>query len=271
MGSSGGTEGGSSAALRVGWCIAVALVVLLLPVLAACGGRADERFRVGVATDVAPLGHVNMDSGELEGFEVDLAHELAERLYGSRDALVVGGVSLDTREGVLDDHEVDAVIARCVTSGDRGGRYLISTSYYTEGIGFLVRRGSSFKGLADLDGRTVGVISGSSLSRTLLAEAKARGVTLVLSPYSSYTMMKVALEGNVIDAVACTPSVALSLASRGLRFLTTDVASQSYGVLCSSQDGELMRRINDALIAMRRDGTLQRLKEKWGLASERRP
>ena len=63
--------------------IAVLLGIMCLFAFAACSQESDV-FRVGVKIDVPRFGYQSPETGQIEGFEVDVAKELARKLPALR-------------------------------------------------------------------------------------------------------------------------------------------------------------------------------------------
>ncbi|MEM7490268.1 MAG: transporter substrate-binding domain-containing protein [Pseudomonadota bacterium] len=110
---------------------------------------ARGRLVVGVKTDYAPWG-VRRADGTIEGLEVDLARDLAERLGVGLELI---GVTANNRIDRVNQGRVDVVIA---TTGDTAERRmqadLIQPNYYSSGVVVYGRRDLPVEGWADLRG-----------------------------------------------------------------------------------------------------------------------
>ena len=83
-------------------------------------------LRVGTKIDVPGFGFQNPETGNIEGFEVDIARELAKRIKGSPDALQVTGVNVTTRGAMLDNGTLDATLATFTITEERKRSYNFS-------------------------------------------------------------------------------------------------------------------------------------------------
>jgi polar amino acid transport system substrate-binding protein len=130
------------------------------PVLAAI--REAGVIRVGVKTDVEPFGILNSD-GEIVGFEIDLAQDIANRL-GVR--LLKVPVSTEARFQKLELGEVDLLLA---TVGDSLERRKIATAiepgYFESGVTVMLRPDQNLKDWNAVRGKTLCALQGAYFNR----------------------------------------------------------------------------------------------------------
>lgn len=130
------------------------------PVLSAI--KESGVIRIGVKTDVEPFGLVN-PSGEVVGFEIDLAKDIAERL-GVR--LVKVPVSTEARFQKLELGEVDLLLA---TVGDSLERRKIATAiepgYFESGVTVMLRPDQRLKDWNAVRGKTLCALQGAYFNR----------------------------------------------------------------------------------------------------------
>ena len=151
------------------------LILCLVFTLAACSSSTDKKdtatttdgsldavvkagvLRVGVKEDVPNFGLRNTATGEIEGFEIDIVKLLAKEILGDEKAYELTPVTAKTRGPLLDNGEVDLVIATFTITDERKLTYNFSTPYYEDAVGLLVKKAAGFKGLADMNGKAIGV------------------------------------------------------------------------------------------------------------------
>jgi polar amino acid transport system substrate-binding protein len=202
--------------------------------------------------------------GDLPGFQVELAENLAARL----------GVSL-TRQWVISavqyrradcDVVFDAIASKEVSV--EGGLRL-SRPYQRSGVVLGVRDGSSLASLDELmGGQRVGVLIGSLASMTL----GKRGITT--SPFVLEGELMEALAGGEIEAAAVTPAaigwynqVHPQARLRAIAaFAGNPDFSWNLAVGMISPDDQLRQRVDAALGDMMTDGTVARIYARYGIA-----
>lgn len=94
-------------------------------------------LKVGVKQDVPNFGYYSADSGKYEGMEVDLAKKIAKKL-GVKVAYTA--VTAQTREALLDNGQIDILIATYTITDERKASFAISNPYYYDEVGFLVNK-----------------------------------------------------------------------------------------------------------------------------------
>ena len=138
----------------------VSAQALSSPVLSAI--KESGVIRIGVKTDVEPFGLVT-PSGEVVGFEIDLAKDIAQRL-GVR--LVKVPVSTEARFQKLELGEVDLLLA---TVGDSLERRKIATAiepgYFESGVTVMLRPDQRLKDWNAVRGKTLCALQGAYFNR----------------------------------------------------------------------------------------------------------
>ena len=127
------------------------LLVLSLTVMACAEGT----FHVGVKQDVYGFGYLDEVTGEYSGMEIDLGRMLAEAL--GYDDVEYTTVTAATRGQMLDNDELDCVIATFTIKPERLESWDFSTPYYVDAVTVLVEDESGITDLSGLVGKTVGV------------------------------------------------------------------------------------------------------------------
>ncbi|MEL7225488.1 MAG: transporter substrate-binding domain-containing protein, partial [Cyanobacteria bacterium J06576_12] len=148
---------------------------------------------VGVKTNRLPLGFID-ETGEISGFEIDIARRLAETLLG--DATAVEFVPLrnvDRLNAVLEGR-VDIAIAAITLTEPRRRLVDFSDPYYLDGTAFVV--GDTVQTLQDLRTRRIALLNRSSTVahvRYLLPGAELIGV-------DTYSEGQALLQNGSVDA-----------------------------------------------------------------------
>lgn len=234
---------------------------------AGMSGCTDNRnvLRVGTKIDVPGFGYQNPETGSIEGFEVDIAHELADRLKGSPDNLAITGVNVTTRGAMLDNNTLDATLATFTITEARKKSYNFSRPYFTDYIGVLVKKSSGIHEFADLDGKMIGVAMSATTRDKLTAAGDEIGIRMNFAEYATYPEIKIALVTGRVDAFSVDRSILRGYIDENTRLLDAQFAPQEYGVATKKSNIELAEQIDAAIGAMQEDGTLVHLEKEWGL------
>ena len=149
-------------------------------------------------------------TGRVSGFDAALGQTLARYIIGGDDAralLDITQVTSDTRETVLGNGSVQAVIATYTITPERAKKIDFAGPYYSSGQAVLVRADESkITGVGDLAGVKVAVQSGSS-SITALQKAAPQAEQ---TPFNDHNTCLSALETKQVDAYVVDESLLLS-------------------------------------------------------------
>jgi putative glutamine transport system substrate-binding protein len=222
-------------------------------------------LRVGVKVDVPHFGYLNPETNKQEGLEADLAAELAKRIIGDETKVEFEAVTAKTRGPLLDNGEVDMVIATFTITEERKLSYNFSDPYFTDGIGFLVKKSLGAKEITDLAGKTIGVAQSATTKDALTEKGAELGIEFNYSEYASYPELKVALTSDRIDAFSVDKSILLGYLDDETQILEETFKPQEYGIATKLDNKELATYVNDAVKDLKSNGVMDSLIEKWGL------
>lgn len=122
---------------------------------------------VGVKCDYPPFGYVEAD-GSNAGYEISLAHGLAEYAFGNPDAVEFECVSAANRVSMLQNGRVDMLIATLGKTAEREEVMAFSENpYFLSGHSMLAAGDTSIDGWDSLSGQTVISLTGSTGSQLL--------------------------------------------------------------------------------------------------------
>jgi putative glutamine transport system substrate-binding protein len=222
-------------------------------------------LNVGVKYDVPKFGFKDPKTGKIEGFEIDIAHEMAKKILGDPEKVNLIAVTPKTRGPLLDNGEVDMVIATFTITPEREKSFNFSIPYFTDGVALLVKKDSGIKSFADLNGKTVGVAQSATTKGAIEAEAKAKGIKVNVLEFASYPEIKAALESGRVQAFSTDGAILYGYLDDSTMLLPERFAPQNYGIAMKKGNDGLLKLVNSTLEDMQKDGSLAKLKEKWGL------
>lgn len=220
-------------------------------------------LKVGVKVDVPKYGYKNPETGEIEGFEIDLSKQIAKKILGDENKVEFQGVTAKTRGPLLDNGEIDMVAATFTITEERKKSYNFSDAYLEDGIGLLVKKDLGASSLKDLDGKTIGVAQSSTTKKALEEEASNQGIKLKFSEFTSYPEIKAALDSGRIDCFAVDASILNGYVDDSTVILDDRYNPQEYGIASKKDNIELAKIINEVVNEMKASGELDNLIEKW--------
>jgi polar amino acid transport system substrate-binding protein len=215
------------------------------------------RLVVGVDQNTYPFGFRNPSSGQLEGFDIDLAREIARRIFGDPDRIDLRVVDASQRESALQSGQVDLVVRTYSITCDRKRNVAFSTPYYYANQRVLALRGSGIDSAAALSGKRVCAVRGT----TSLSALFALDPRPTLFSVSTWTDCLVMLQQGQVDAISTDDVVLSGLASQdpNVEVVGPSIGVEPYGVGIRKENSDLVRFVNGALDEMRADGTWERL------------
>ena len=119
--------------------------------------RERGEIRIGVYDAEPPFGE--LVGGKFEGFEVELAQILADRIFGDKPGKVeFVGVTNEVRFPMLQENKLDLVVAAVSVTADRKNLAEFSAPYFSVNLGLLTRSDSDIKTVKDMQGRRIGAL-----------------------------------------------------------------------------------------------------------------
>lgn len=232
----------------------------------------ENSLKFGMMSGWAPFMTINQQ-GLFEGFDVDVAEEIAKRLGQKSQILDMG--SLAPLFVALQTNKIDMILSGLDITNERLKK-LDMIPYCGENIEeyyllFWQKIPENINNIADLKNYPDPVV---------VVEPGVSAEKLI-DNYGFITKKQIAaLPDRVLDvqygkslAMLLEPSVARSLMVKNTNLKALPVKLpqelQIFGMgIATKKDSALSKRIEDAIRAMKKDGTLEKLQAKWGLSEK---
>lgn len=222
----------------------------------------DAKFTVGFDKDFPPMGFVG-DSGEYEGFDLELAKEAAKRLNME---VVYQPIAWEAKELEIENGNIDCIWNGFTMNG-REEAYTWSQPYMENSQVFVVKKDSGIKDIAGLKGKNVEVQVDSSADAALKEKSEIAETFGSLVTTADYNTAFMDLEMGSTDAVAMDIVVAgYQIEKRNnddFIILDEKLSGEKYGVGFKKGNTELRDKVDKVLKEMAQDGTLKQISEKW--------
>ena len=223
------------------------------------------KLRVGVKADVPNFGLQDAATGEFKGMEIDLARAVAKRMGLAEDKVEFQAVTAKTRGPLLDNGQIDLVVATFTIKPERLEQWNFSNPYYQDEVGLLVKKSSGVTGLAGLDGKNIGVAQGATTRDAVQAEADAAGIKVKFLEFATYPEINAALESGRVDAFSVYKSILSGYLTEESVILPDGFSPQDYGIASKKGTDDMTTFINDMLTEMESNGEMDALLKKWNL------
>ena len=225
---------------------------------------------VGVKTDVPGFGYQDVLTEEYSGMEIDLAQQIAQSLGLERVEFTA--VTAATRGQLLDSGDIDMVIATFTITDERRDSWNFTTPYYTDAVSLLVKTDSGISDYADLEGRVIGVSTGSTSMESLITAAAENGVTLTqadnFSEYATYPEIKTALDAGRVDAFCVDGSILSGYLDDSVEIMDSiRFSPQEYGIATALSNTGLAEYLDGLINTWLDDGTIDQIISDNGVAA----
>lgn len=229
--------------------------------LALCGGAlAQDKYVVALDGTFAPHAMPKMDGG-VEGFNVDLANTIGERLGAEMEIVATqfSGILPGLQAGTY-----DFVVAPTTITEERAANYLFSEGYLNTDFRFLVKAGGpDITDLKEFKGKVVAVNKGS------VYDSWARGLTdeigWTVESYGTATDAVQAVLSGRADATVAGATVMAWAAKQtpGVQLSYLHSTGLVWGMPFRKGDEELRAKVEVVIECMKVDGTMAELHKKW--------
>ncbi|MFI6659427.1 glutamate ABC transporter substrate-binding protein [Streptomyces sp. NPDC050523] len=216
--------------------------------------REDRRLIVGVDTNSYRWGYLNPNntSGALEGFDIDLVHQIAKDLLGDPNAVSFKAIPTNQRVPAIQSGEVDMVVRTMTINCARLKDVAFSAPYFRTGQQVLAPKTSKITGYdGSLAGKKVCSAEGSTALDSLRADkgGKIPASTDISTVVPNQLDCLVKLQLGEVDAVVTDGALAASQAAQDPTVelkggLFTD---EYYGVAMKRGSDDLVRQVNRTL------------------------
>jgi polar amino acid transport system substrate-binding protein len=222
--------------------------------------RERGRLEVGVSADTLLMGSRNPFTGDIEGFDIDVARQIANAILGDPNKIRFRVITSGDRETLLADHEVDIVTRAFTINCERWENIAFSAEYYHAGQKLLVPATSKVSGIKDLAGQRVCAPEGTT---TLERLAEWEGVEAV--PAATHTTCLVLFQQGAVDAITGDDTVLAGFAAQDpyARVVGDAVSDEPYGVGIPADQPDMVRFVNGVLEDMIASGQWAQSYDRW--------
>ncbi len=243
------------------------MLLLATLVLAACGPSATNGenpvkaagvLRVGTEGTYTPFSYRDQGSGELVGYDVDVARAVGEKLGVDVEFVET---PWDSIFAALEADRFDVVANQVTITPERQAKYDLSEPYAI-GEGVIVTRAddNSIKSLADLKGKLTAQTTTSNWAQV------ARDAGARVEPVEGFVQSVTLLTQGRVDAII-NDSIAVYayLAEKGDTGvkIAANTGEKSEQGFAARKDSGLLPDLNAAIDELKADGTLARISEKY--------
>ena len=213
-------------------------------------------------TVYAPMNYTD-ENGEFVGFDTELATAVCEQL-GVEPEFVE--INWDTKIVELDAKSIDCIWNGMTLTDDIMVNTACTEAYAKNAQVVVMKAGSGYTSTADLVGKTVVAEAGSAGETTVQEDENLSQADYVSKGVQTDCLMEVA--AGTADAAVLDLTLASAMIGEGTDYADLEIVdelnAEEYGV-AFRKGSDAAAAVNDAFAALRADGTMQALADKYGL------
>ncbi|MDA0170146.1 glutamate ABC transporter substrate-binding protein [Solirubrobacter taibaiensis] len=220
--------------------------------------QAKGEITIGVKFDVPPFGVKNPQSGEVEGFDVEMGKAVAAKL--GVEPKFIEAIS-DNRIPFLTDGTADLILSTMTINEERVTQINFSDPYFIARGRVLVPGDSDITGVADLAGKNVCTALGSTYEANLKKQAPEAKLKLV----DSYSECLELVQNGAVDAVS-TDDVILTgmiIQDETLKLVGDPLTQEPYGAGIKLDETEVTEFVNGVFQELKDSGKWAELHQQW--------
>lgn len=244
--------------------IALVLTLSLCLCFAACGkeeGRSlDDVKKAGklvIATspDFPPF--ETIEGGKVTGIEIEIMETIAKNLGVE---LVIEQVNFDSVLPGIQSGKYDVGVSGITVTDERKNNVDFTKSYFEAAQVIVVKADSPIKSKADLAGKKISAQTGTT------AEEYCLGEKYSVSAFESNNDAYQAMVDGKVDAWVVDNEVAVNMikGKNDVKKLDENMTTEPYAFACPKGSTTLVEALNAELDTMLKDGTIEKLFEKYG-------
>ena len=226
--------------------------------------QSKGKMIVGVKFDQPGLGQKNPVTNKIEGFDVEIAKQIALGIYGGKIEDIESKIEFreattPNREVFLENNTVDMVVATYTINDARKQRIDFAGPYYIAGQDIMVKANdNSIRGVNDLAGKKTCSVRNS----TPAANVKRVVPTADLTEFDQYSDCVQALRDGRVQSVTTDNSILLGFvagAPTEFKIVGNKFTDEPYGIGVKRGDDAFRNYINDRLEAIYANGEWAKL------------
>lgn len=244
---------------------ALALSVALGLSVSSNVSHADDHkvLKVGCEAAFAPFTYID-DKGELIGFDLDLIRAMGKVM--GYDEVKITALPFDGLIPAILTDNIDLIISGFTISPERANKVDFSDPYYMCGLTFLVNKNNEDKlqKISDLDGKDICLQIGTTGALYAQKALKNANLKQFNSPPDTYLELQ---NGGCVAAINDRPVNDFFLKNyKGKDIVSKTITTENseyYGIAVNKGNDELLGKINDALLEVKKSGEFKSISMKW--------
>ena len=243
----------------------LAFLLFLFPLFSLGYVNADT-IKIVSDTAYAPFEFKDTDQ-TYKGIDVDIINKVAE-IKGWNIQMSYPG--FDAAVNAVQAGQADAIMAGMTKTKERENVFTMSDTYYDTKVVIATTKSNKITKYEELSGKTVGVKNGTAAQRFLESIKDKYGFTI--KTFDTGDLMNNSLSTGAVNAIMDDKPVIEYAINQGqdlsINMGGEAVGSFAFGVKKGSKYEYLVTEFNEALAQMKKDGSLDKIINKWTSSSK---
>ena len=243
----------------------LAFLLFLFPLFSLGYANADT-IKIVSDTAYAPFEFKDTDQ-TYKGIDVDIINKVAE-IKGWNIQMSYPG--FDAAVNAVQAGQADAIMAGMTKTKERENVFTMSDTYYDTKVVIATTKSNKITKYEELSGKTVGVKNGTAAQRFLESIKDKYGFTI--KTFDTGDLMNNSLSTGAVNAIMDDKPVIEYAINQGqdlsINMDGEAVGSFAFGVKKDSKYEYLVTEFNEALAQMKKDGSLDKIINKWTSSSK---
>ena len=243
----------------------LAFLLFLFPLFSLGYVNADT-IKIVSDTAYAPFEFKDTDQ-TYKGIDVDIINKVAE-IKGWNIQMSYPG--FDAAVNAVQAGQADAIMAGMTKTKERENVFTMSDTYYDTKVVIATTKSNKITKYEELSGKTVGVKNGTAAQRFLESIKGKYGFTI--KTFDTGDLMNNSLSTGAVNAIMDDKPVIEYAINQGqdlsINMDGEAVGSFAFGVKKGSKYEYLVTEFNEALAQMKKDGSLDKIINKWTSSSK---
>jgi glutamate transport system substrate-binding protein len=218
---------------------------------------------VGTKFDQPLFGVKNPTTGDIEGFDAEIARLMAKAIFGDPAKIEFIEAVSKNREPFLQEGKVDIVVATYTINDKRKQVVDFAGPYYVARQDILVKKDdNTISAVKDLNGKKVCTVQGSTSLTNLQAQAPQADVSTL---FDKYGLCVEALNDGRVQAVTTDNAILAGFVEQGpdkYKLVGAPFSNEPYGIGLKKGDNTLQAFLNTQLEMFFRDGQWKKAYDK---------
>jgi glutamate/aspartate transport system substrate-binding protein len=259
--------------------IAFIAALLLAPALASAQAldgtlkriKSAKTVSIAYRSDAAPFSFVD-DTKQPVGFSIELCRRvsaaIAQQLGVDGMQIKWVPVTTQTRIEVVAKGLADMECGSTTVTLGRSKVVNFSSYIFVDGTGMLVKSDAAVRQLADMGGRKIGVIPGTTNEKALNDALRRTVINATVVPVKSRDEGLALFEAGQIDAFASDRTLLMAMAPKAkdpksITLLMEDLSFEPYAIVLPRGDDDFRLAVNAALAQIYRSGAIVEVFRRW--------